>query len=122
MVELLVIVLILVALVDVHVLDVLPLPLFFVSNGLPPSGALGGWETRELATGNWRTYATVDGIPELVRRRVKGTMQVSSRQQSIQATKRVRQPQGDPITYISNAKAPVKIVLRKTAFLRMRDL
>lgn len=25
-------------------------------------------------------------------------------------------------TYISNAKAPVKMVVRKTAFLRMRDL
>ena len=27
-----------------------------------------------------------------------------------------------PATYISNAKAPVKMVVRKTAFLRMRDL
>ena len=51
MVELLVIVLILVALVDVHVLDVLPLPLFFVSKWPSSLGSIEG--VRNEGTGNW---------------------------------------------------------------------
>lgn len=90
MVQLLVIIIVLVALVDVHVLDVLPLPLYSASVTGVSRVSLGERERSRGKEEGGGTYATVDGIPELVRRRVKGTIQLS---QPVSQQKRVRQPQ-----------------------------
>lgn len=63
------------------------------------------------------TYASVPGVPDLV-----GGSIESPRSQDIQSGIPYGTKGVPDVTHSSKAKAPAKMVVRKTAFLRMRDL